>query len=306
MNLAGGVRLDYWDLALVSTGPPGQAGVLSVRTGRVLFLAAGIAEPVHFARPFGLTWGELLADGNLGQLFFDLNDWGQRLDGLPFHPDALQLSPFVAGANPTLAVSGVDRFPVLRRRLCEHRGCRGRSARARHGHTHAGSSRPSPRSRRPRGRPISRLVGNLARRYNGQARRVPVRRRARGLQHHGPARLPGHGRRRVRLPALLGSRHHGRDPGGGYRHPHQRRGDARPRSQHARTSGHAERDRRERPHRRHDHRVAHDVRSDRAECRRPRRASSLPKRATRSRPTSPSHRPRSTSMWRATCCCRSA
>jgi hypothetical protein len=48
----------------------------------------------------------LLADGNLGQLFLDFNDWGQRFDGLVFHPDAFELSPFVAGARPKLAVSG--------------------------------------------------------------------------------------------------------------------------------------------------------------------------------------------------------
>ncbi|HEY8870086.1 MAG TPA: hypothetical protein VIM30_11965, partial [Candidatus Limnocylindrales bacterium] len=45
----GGVSLAYWQLQLVPTGPPGQAGVVSARTGRIVFLAAGIAEPVHFA-----------------------------------------------------------------------------------------------------------------------------------------------------------------------------------------------------------------------------------------------------------------
>jgi hypothetical protein len=102
----GGVRLTYWDLQLVPTGPPNLAGVLSVRTGRILFLAAGISEPVHFARPFGLTWGELLASGNLGELFLDLNDWGQRFDGQVFHPDAFRLSPHPGTGNPYLAVSG--------------------------------------------------------------------------------------------------------------------------------------------------------------------------------------------------------
>lgn len=106
----GGVRLAYWDLQLVPTGPPNLAGVLSVRTGRILFLAAGISEPVHFARPFGLTWGELLAGGNLGALFLDFNDWGQRFDGQVFHPDAFQLSPYPGVGNPHLAVSGAIVF----------------------------------------------------------------------------------------------------------------------------------------------------------------------------------------------------
>ena len=81
-----GLPLEYWDLQLVPTGAPGQAGVVSVRTGRVLLTAAGIAEPLHFTRPFGLTWGEMLADGNLGELFLDFNNWGQRFDGLDVQP----------------------------------------------------------------------------------------------------------------------------------------------------------------------------------------------------------------------------
>ena len=104
---AGGVRLGYWDVQLVPTGPPTQAAVLSVRTGRILLTAAGIHEPVHFARPFGLTWGEILATGDLGALFLDFNDWGQRFDGFAFHPDALTLSPYAAGTlDPFVAVSG--------------------------------------------------------------------------------------------------------------------------------------------------------------------------------------------------------
>jgi hypothetical protein len=104
-NLAGGdivlpssgVKLDYWQLDLVPTGNPAQAGVASVRTGRLVFLAAGIAEPRHFSRPFALTWGEMLADGNLGELFLNLNTYGQRFDGIPYSPSTLALSKYVAG-----------------------------------------------------------------------------------------------------------------------------------------------------------------------------------------------------------------
>lgn len=109
-----GVPLAYWDLLLVPTGSPTAAGVLSIRTGRVLLTAAGIAEPTHFARPFGLTWGEALADGNLGQLFLDNNSWGQRFDGLSFNPHEIALSKFdPAVADPYLGVSGTVLFPFF-------------------------------------------------------------------------------------------------------------------------------------------------------------------------------------------------
>ena len=116
-----GVPLEYWDLQLVPTGPPDQSGVVSVRTGRVLLTAAGIAEPLHFARPFGLTWGEMLADGNLGQLYLDFNNWGQRFDGLVFNPHELTLStydPQCAGPVPRRVGTGL--LPVLRAAPGEH------------------------------------------------------------------------------------------------------------------------------------------------------------------------------------------
>jgi hypothetical protein len=109
-----GLPLEYWDLQLVPSGAPGQAGVVSVRTGRILLTAAGIAEPVHFTREFGLTWGELLADGNLGKLFLDFNNWGQRFDGLTFNPHELTLSTYdPAVTDPYLGVSGPICFPFF-------------------------------------------------------------------------------------------------------------------------------------------------------------------------------------------------
>ena len=109
-----GVPLAYWHLQLVPTGPPDQSGVVSVRTGRLLLTAAGIAEPLHFARPFGLTWGEMLADGNLGQLYLDFNNWGQRFDGLVFNPHELTLSTYDPHVlDPYLGVSGPVCFPFF-------------------------------------------------------------------------------------------------------------------------------------------------------------------------------------------------
>jgi len=95
----GGVTLDYWKLGLVPTGDPNQAGVVSVRTGRLVFTAAGISEPKHFLKPFRLTWGEMLADGNIGELFFDYNSYGQRFDRLKYSPSHVALSRYVPGAT---------------------------------------------------------------------------------------------------------------------------------------------------------------------------------------------------------------
>lgn len=109
-----GVPLQYWDLDLAPTGPPGQAGVVSVRTGRVLLTAAGLAEPVHFAQPFGLTWSELLADGSFGELYLDFNNWGQRFDGLVFNPVEVRLSAYdPTVTDPYLGVFGSVCFPFF-------------------------------------------------------------------------------------------------------------------------------------------------------------------------------------------------
>ncbi len=106
-----GVELEYWKLQLVPTGAPDAAGVLSIRTGRIVFTAAGIAEPVHFDEPFRLTWGEILADGNLGEMRFDVSAQGQKFDGLPYAPIHIRLSPYVAGtADPYLGTCGTVHF----------------------------------------------------------------------------------------------------------------------------------------------------------------------------------------------------
>jgi hypothetical protein len=110
----GGVPLGYWQVSLVPTGQPSQAGVASVRTGRIVFTAAGIAEPHHFATPFSLTWGEMLADGDLGELDLDFNNYGQQFDGIPYTPHRFELSKYVAGTpDPYLATCGTVHFPYF-------------------------------------------------------------------------------------------------------------------------------------------------------------------------------------------------
>jgi hypothetical protein len=112
----GGVKLAHWQLDLVPTGQPTQAGVVSARTGRIVFLAAGIAEKIHFDMPFGLTWGEMLANGDLGDLFLDFNNWGQRFDGLTYNPRAIALADPHASPSipdPYLATSGTIVFPFF-------------------------------------------------------------------------------------------------------------------------------------------------------------------------------------------------
>jgi hypothetical protein len=98
----GGVTLEYWDVGFEPTGDPTQAGVVSVRTGRLVFTAAGISEYFHFDKVFGLTWCEMRADGNLGELFLDYNSYGQRFDKLPFSAHHLSLSECIPG------ISGLD------------------------------------------------------------------------------------------------------------------------------------------------------------------------------------------------------
>jgi hypothetical protein len=102
---AAGEELAYWKLKLAPTSTTGQAGVMSVRTGRIAFTAARISEEKHFDSEFGvptmipfpLTWGEMLADGNFGKLFLNPNTYGQRFDGIPFTSYNFVLSKYIPG-----------------------------------------------------------------------------------------------------------------------------------------------------------------------------------------------------------------
>lgn len=103
-------KLDYWGVDMVKKPGATSAGVLSVRTGKVLFTAAGIAEPRHFQQPFYLVWGEMRADGGLQRLVFDHNSAGQRLDKFPFTTTFVRLSDYVQNTEAFLAVAGTVHF----------------------------------------------------------------------------------------------------------------------------------------------------------------------------------------------------
>lgn len=99
---AGGAQLDlthtlsmnYWGVSLVPEDSTQSAGVVCVKLGVIYTTAAGIAEPRHFARPFWLTWGEILASGNLGRLSFDYNGRSQCFDRIPYAPSFVRLSDY--------------------------------------------------------------------------------------------------------------------------------------------------------------------------------------------------------------------
>jgi len=93
--------LSYWGVTLVRNAGATTGGVMSVRTGQIFVTAGGIAEPRHFVRPFFLTWGEILADGELGRLLYDYNAAGQRFDGFLFTPSYVKLSDYIARSSPT-------------------------------------------------------------------------------------------------------------------------------------------------------------------------------------------------------------
>lgn len=117
-NLVGGdidlsdgpVTLDHWQVELVETSPGDPAGALSIRTGQIILTQAGIKEDRHFAKPFKLIWGELLADGNVGELFFDYNAADQKFDGFLFTPHHVALSEYDPAAKGYLEVCGNNHF----------------------------------------------------------------------------------------------------------------------------------------------------------------------------------------------------
>jgi hypothetical protein len=88
------LNLAYWGLDMVKKPGATSGGIISVRTGQVFFTAVGIREPRHFALPFYLTWGEMLADGQLRRLDFDHNSAGQKFDNFHYVPDFVKLSDY--------------------------------------------------------------------------------------------------------------------------------------------------------------------------------------------------------------------
>jgi len=83
------LTLDYWGVGLSS-----KRGVVSVRIGEIIYTNAEIYEPVHFTEGFNIIWGEMLADGDLGEFYFNHNAAHQKFDGFPITLDSAGLSKY--------------------------------------------------------------------------------------------------------------------------------------------------------------------------------------------------------------------
>jgi hypothetical protein len=95
--------LDYWGVGLTS-----ERGVISVRVGEIFYTNAEIHEPVHFSKGFNILWGEMLADGDLGEFYFNHNAAHQKFDGFPITLDSAGLSKYDASKPGELVVrSGI-------------------------------------------------------------------------------------------------------------------------------------------------------------------------------------------------------
>ena len=105
--------LSYWGLKLVQKPGFSASGLVSVKTGQIILTAAGLSEERHFAQPFWVNWGEILANGSVGRLFFDFNSAGQQFDKFNFVHSAVALSPFDPTAKGFLRVGGMAHFPFF-------------------------------------------------------------------------------------------------------------------------------------------------------------------------------------------------
>jgi hypothetical protein len=113
LSLQSGDSLAYWGVQLVPKPGFSDAGLVSVKTGQIILTAAGLAETRHFAQPFWLTWGEMLANGNMGRLFFDFNAAGQQFDKFNYIHNAVALSPIISGQKGYLRVGGTAFLPFF-------------------------------------------------------------------------------------------------------------------------------------------------------------------------------------------------
>jgi hypothetical protein len=105
--------LSYWGLDVVKKPGATSAGVISVRTGQIFFTAAGIRELRHFAMPFYLTWGELLASGAVRRLDFDYNGAGQKFDRFGYTTSFVKLSDYDPTKQAYLKTAGTVAFDVF-------------------------------------------------------------------------------------------------------------------------------------------------------------------------------------------------
>jgi hypothetical protein len=97
------LTLDYWGVGLSS-----KRGVVSVRVGEIIYTNAEIEEKRHFSTGFNIIWGEMLADGDLGEFYFNHNAAYQKFDGIPITLDSAALSKYISSKPGELVVrSGV-------------------------------------------------------------------------------------------------------------------------------------------------------------------------------------------------------
>lgn len=104
------LKLAYWGLDMVKKPGAASAGVLCIRCGQVFFTAAGIREQRHFAEPFYLIWGELLANGALNRLVFDYSGVGQKFDEFPYVTSFVRLSDYDPARPAFLKTAGTVHF----------------------------------------------------------------------------------------------------------------------------------------------------------------------------------------------------
>ena len=83
------LQLPYWGVGITS-----KRGVVSVKLGEIVYTDADIYEPVHFSKGFNILWGEMLADGSLGEFYFNHNAAHQKFDGFPITLDSAALSEY--------------------------------------------------------------------------------------------------------------------------------------------------------------------------------------------------------------------
>ena len=200
-----GVSLAYWGLQLVPTGPPNQAGVVSVRTGRVLLTAAGIDEPVHFARAVRAHLGRNAGGRESRSAVPRLQQLGatvRRAQLQPARARDLGLRPGRHRSVPRRV--GADLLPLLRSAPVEHpRRARDCPATARHG-----AEGTDHASRAAHG---ARALRHVARRQLERPGSVRLRGAGRRLRRRPPVRVPRHGHGAALVPAVRPAPHRRRD-----------------------------------------------------------------------------------------------
>jgi len=93
------LTLEYWGVGITS-----ERGIVSVKVGEIVYTNADIHEPAHFSKGFNIVWGEMFADGDLGEFFFNHNAANQKFDGFPITLDSAALSRYDPSRDGELVV----------------------------------------------------------------------------------------------------------------------------------------------------------------------------------------------------------